>query len=81
MKVAIDAAGRLVVPKELRDALGLVAGQQLDVRLVDSRIEIEAAPVPMRLEKRGDSYVVVPSQRLPTLTADQVHEVLERTRR
>ncbi|HZL05185.1 MAG TPA: MraZ N-terminal domain-containing protein [Coriobacteriia bacterium] len=27
MKTTIDAAGRVVIPKELRDAVGLVAGE------------------------------------------------------
>lgn len=81
MKAAIDSAGRLVVPKQLRDALGLVAGQELELRVVDSRLEIEVPPTPMRLEKKGRSYVAVPTKRLPPLTAGQVREALERTRR
>jgi AbrB family looped-hinge helix DNA binding protein len=31
MKTTIDSAGRIVVPKPLRDALGLVPGTTLDV--------------------------------------------------
>ncbi len=31
MQVTIDAVGRLVVPKPLRDALGLTAGSTVDV--------------------------------------------------
>lgn len=31
METTIDAAGRIVVPKSLRDALGLVPGTTLDV--------------------------------------------------
>jgi AbrB family looped-hinge helix DNA binding protein len=31
MKTTIDAAGRIVVPKQLRDALGLRPGTSLDI--------------------------------------------------
>lgn len=40
MRVAIDAAGRIVVPKVLRDELGLTPGDELDVRSVDRHLEI-----------------------------------------
>ncbi len=81
MKVAIDAAGRIVVPKSLRQALGLKPGQMLEIRAGDGRLEIEIAATPMRLEKRGKGVVAVPEAELPALTAEQVRETLERTRR
>ena len=31
METSIDSAGRIVVPKPLRDALGLVAGSTMDI--------------------------------------------------
>jgi AbrB family looped-hinge helix DNA binding protein len=81
MKVAIDAAGRIIVPKSLRQALGLKPGQLLEIRAGDGRLEIEIASTPMRLEKRGKGVVAVPEAELPALTAEQVRETLERTRR
>jgi AbrB family looped-hinge helix DNA binding protein len=81
MKTAIDAAGRIVVPKPLREALGLKPGQLLEIRAGEGRLEIEIAPTPMRLEKRGEGVVAVPETELPALTAEQVRETLERTRR
>lgn len=81
MKATIDAAGRIVVPKELRSALGLQPGQVLEVRATDGRLEIEVPPTPMRLKKRGRHLVAVPDQELPALTADQVRATLEQTRR
>jgi hypothetical protein len=44
-------------------------------------LEIEIAATPMRLEKRGKGVVAVPEGELPALTAEQVRETLERTRR
>jgi AbrB family looped-hinge helix DNA binding protein len=81
MKSTIDAAGRIVVPKALRQALGLRPGQPLDIRAGDGRLEIEIAATPMRLKKRGKGVIAVPDDDLPVLTAEQVRETLERVRR
>lgn len=81
MKATIDAAGRIVVPKALRQALGLKAGQPLEIRAGDGRLEIEIAPTPVRLKKRGKGVVAVPDADLPALTAEQVRDTLERVRR
>lgn len=81
MKTTIDAAGRLVVPKALRLALGLKAGQILEVRAGDGKLEVEIAPTPMTLKRKGKGVVAVPGQDLPPLTADQVRDTLERVRR
>jgi AbrB family looped-hinge helix DNA binding protein len=81
MKATIDAAGRIVVPKPLRQALGLRAGQPLEIRAGDGRLEIEPAPTSMQLTKRGKGVVAVPKSKLPTLTSDQVRDTLERVRR
>ena len=81
MKTTIDAAGRIVVPKPLRDELGVKAGQVLELEVRDGRLEVEIAPVEMALERRAHGTVAVPKKRLPPLTAALVRETLERTRR
>ena len=81
MKATLDAAGRIVVPKALRQALGLKPGQPLEIRAGDGRLEIEIAPTPMQLKKRGKGVVAVPDAELPALTAEQVRDTLERVRR
>lgn len=70
-----------MVPKPLRHALGLKPGQALEIRAGDGRLEIEIAPTPMRLRKRGKGLVAVPDAELPPLTAEQVRDTLERVRR
>ena len=81
MKATIDGAGRLVVPKSLRDALGLVPGQELELEVRDGRLEAEALPTPMRLRRRGPRMAAVPEATLPPLSAAQVRATLERIRR
>jgi AbrB family looped-hinge helix DNA binding protein len=81
MKSSIDSAGRIVIPKALRQALDLKPGQPLEIRAGDGRLEIEVASTPVKLLKRGKGVVAVPATTLPKLTADQVRETIERIRR
>jgi AbrB family looped-hinge helix DNA binding protein len=77
MKTTIDHAGRLVIPKQIRQEAGLRPGVPLDVRWRDGRIEIEPSPLPVRLVHKGKLLVAVPEKNVGALTADAV----ERTRR
>jgi AbrB family looped-hinge helix DNA binding protein len=81
MTTAIDSAGRIIVPKRLRDALGLAPGQTLEITASDGRLEIAIAATPMALKKRGKGLVAVPDAPVPPLTTEQVRDTLERTRR
>lgn len=82
MKVTIDRAGRLVVPKPLRDELGLRGGEELEISARDGvRLEIEVPATPMRLTRRGRIAVAVTDREMPTLTQETVRETLERVRR
>ena len=81
MRTAIDAAGRIVIPKEFRDRLRLTRGRALEIRERDGRIEIEPAATRMSLVRRGRGFVAVPEEKLPPLTDELVRETLERTRR
>jgi len=42
MRVSIDGAGRVVVPKQLRDELGLTPGTPLEIDVVDGHLELSA---------------------------------------
>jgi len=81
MTSTIDAAGRIVVPKALRQALGLLPGQALEIRASDGGLVIEIAATPMRMKHRGKGPVAVPDAELPALTSDLVRDTLERVRR
>lgn len=81
MRSTIDGAGRIVVPKALRERLGLTGGREVDIREREGRLEIEPAPVPMSLVKRRGGRVAVPARKLPPLTDEIVRDTIERTRR
>ena len=81
MRTTIDSAGRIVVPKAIRDKLALHGGQELDVTSRDGRIEIEVPPTAMRLEDRDGVTVAVTDRPMPPLTHELVRETLERVRR
>lgn len=81
MKTTIDNAGRLVVPKKIREAAGILPGAELTIRVADGRIEIEPAPLEVRLVKRGSLTVAVPRKRVPPLTREAVGRTLDGLRR
>ncbi len=75
MKITMDSAGRLVIPKPLRDAAGLSPGAELDIRYRDGRIEIDPSPSPVRFRRKG--RIVLASRRgRVALTQDQVNRTL-----
>ena len=57
MKTAIDAAGRVIIPKALRDELGLVPGRELDIRTRDGVLVIEPVPTVVTLVRKGKRVV------------------------
>jgi len=64
---------------EYRFGISDVAGQPRYFTIFGDEIEI--APTPMRLVKRGKGIVAVPDAEVPPLTAEAVRDTLERTRR
>ena len=80
MRTTIDAAGRLVIPSEVRRQAGLRPGMPLEVRWRDGRIEIEPAPIPVRLEQHGRLLVAVPEEPVPPLRAETVEATREALR-
>lgn len=81
MRSTIDGAGRLVIPKAIRDSLGLLPGQPLELVVRGGHIEIEPATMSLQLVDKGGVAVARADERVQALTADQVREALEGTRR
>jgi AbrB family looped-hinge helix DNA binding protein len=79
MRTTIDSAGRLVVPKPLRDELGFTPGTELEIDAVDGRLEV-AVPSRVRVES-GEHGLHFAADADEPLTAQQVRALMERTRR
>lgn len=81
MQTTMDRAGRLVIPKALRERIGLAHGGDVELRERDGVLELSAAPVRVRLEEREYGPVLVPDGPTDPLTTEQVRDLVERTRR
>jgi AbrB family looped-hinge helix DNA binding protein len=79
MKASIDSAGRLVVPKPLRDELGFTAGTELELSAVDGRLEV-VVPSRVAVEEGPHGPRFTASVDAP-LTAEQVRALTESGRR
>lgn len=81
MRTTIDATGRLVIPKRIRDRLGLRGNEQVEITERDGHIEIELAPTDVELVREGSVLVARPGRSLPPLTDEIVRETVDRVRR
>lgn len=80
MSTAIDSAGRLVIPKAVRDAAGILPGTPLEVRFRDGRIEIEPSPIDVSVETVAGVAVATSREPVPMLSADVVTAARDRLR-
>lgn len=80
MITTMDAAGRLVLPKAIRERAQLAPGVPIEVRVVDGRIELEPACAPVTIEKHGGLWVASPAKPVPPLTHDQVDAAVDALR-
>jgi AbrB family looped-hinge helix DNA binding protein len=84
MTATIDSAGRVVIPKALRDRAGLVPGTRVDFRFHDGAIEVSPVSHEVEWEQVGRiRYPVMPATGLTTDEIDAVitggrHDQLER---
>ncbi len=78
MQTTIDSVGRIVVPKALRDALGLAPGSTIDISLYGAGLHLVAAGRTARVEKIDGSLVAVSET---VVTDDDVEALLDAGRR
>lgn len=80
MKTTIDSAGRVVIPKKIRDATHLLPGAEIEVRVVAGAVQLEPAGTEVSLERSGGFVVAMPRSSQPPLTSDVVRRTQEEVR-
>lgn len=69
MEATIDSGGRLLLPKSLRDSLGLTPGSKVDISLYGSCVQITPGGRTARLERAADGRLVAHAE---TVVSDEV---------
>jgi AbrB family looped-hinge helix DNA binding protein len=80
MRTTIDAAGRVVVPKRIREHLQLSGGTEVDIEERDGVVEIRPAGGEIEVVNTPEGPVAVSKQPGRVLTDEVVRQTLERTR-
>lgn len=76
MQSTIDRAGRVVIPKAMREAAGLEPGSELEIEFRDGRLEIEAVRRPVKLVRKSGVLVAIPRAGSPKVTTEQVSRIV-----
>ncbi len=77
-KLTLDKAGRIVLPKPVRQKLQLAAGDELDLEASEDRITLRPIRGNAPLRKKQGVWVFRSGEPLPAST---VQETIERVRR
>jgi AbrB family looped-hinge helix DNA binding protein len=77
----MDSAGRLVLPKSIREEADLRPGEPLEVTFRNGRIEIEPAPRQVRTKQHKGFCVTEAVGAFEILREETVRKTRERTRR
>lgn len=66
MEAVIDSGGRIVLPKQLRDALGLVPGSKVDISAYGGGLQVIPGGRTARLERDEDGRLVAKAETVVT---------------
>jgi AbrB family looped-hinge helix DNA binding protein len=80
MRTTIDYAGRVVIPKAVRDSAGLAPGSAVSVEYRDGSVHIEPICKTVKWIRKGSFVVARAPSGTPALTADRVRKIIEETR-
>jgi len=78
METTIDSAGRILLPKPLRDRLGVRPGAKVDISLYGDGLHIAPTGRTARIERHDGDWVAVSNT---PITDDDIFDLLESIRR
>lgn len=81
MRITVDAAGRVVIPKQVRDRLHIKPGSTLELDETGGHVELRPVGREVWVDRSGVRPVARTTQDAPRLTGDAVRELTERHRR
>lgn len=79
MEATIDSGGRILLPKSLREALGLAPGSTVDVSAYGAGVQITPGGRTARLQHAPDGRLVAVSE--TTVTDDDMFALIDSGRR
>lgn len=78
MRVTVDAVGRIVIPKRIRDRLGIQSGAEVEVVETETGVRVDVPVVAHRVLHSGGRRVVKTGTALSAETALAVRDELRR---
>jgi len=81
MRVTIDGAGRIVIPKSMRDRLGVVGPAELELVEGEGHLVVRVPPSEVTLREEGELLVAERGPEVAPLDWEAVRELVERQRR
>ena len=80
MRTTIDDAGRVVIPKKIREAAGLQGAAEVEIEERNGSIEITPVYARVKIVQHGKVWVAQFEDDVPPLTLEQVNAVRDELR-
>lgn len=71
----------MVIPKALREELGVHGPSDLELTVAEGRLELTIADVPARVEERKGFPVIVTDRPMEPMSVEEARNAVERVRR